>query len=171
MRLTHHYACSPVCSPSRAGLLTGRYPQRTGVTGVLREEHNGTGQRLEEETLASMLAAAGYETALVGKWHLGVGEDYQPRKRGFQHFYGFLNGTIDYETHFSGGGGLQGQRTTYRNETPVEEQGYFPELMCRGKPARRLDGVNLLGSLVGTGEPRPRTLLWAFEDTLVGTPP
>ena len=86
-----------------------------------------------------MLAAAGYETALVGKWHLGVGEDYQPRKRGFQHFYGFLNGTIDYETHLSGGGGLQGQRATYRNETPVEEQGYFPELKYR-EAARFIDG-------------------------------
>ena len=126
MRLTHHYACSPVCSPSRAGLLTGRYPQRTGVTGVLREEHNDTGLRLEEETLAGMLAAAGYETAPVGKWHLGVGEDYQPRKRGFQHFYGFLNGTIDYETHLSRGAVCKGSAPPTATKPPSRSRAITP---------------------------------------------
>lgn len=130
-RLTNHYVCSPVCSPSRAGLLTGRYPQRTGVTGVLRDEHDSAGLALTETTLAEVLSRAGYETALVGKWHLGLGEQYRPRGRGFAHFYGFLSGTIDYWTHLSLGGGARGQRVTYRDEAPVQEQGYYQDLITR----------------------------------------
>ena len=82
VRLTSHLVASPVCSPSRAGLLTGRYPQRTGVVGVLREHHDGIGLNLDERTLADELAAVGYDTALVGKWHLGIPEAYRPMRRG-----------------------------------------------------------------------------------------
>jgi len=130
-RLTAHYVCSPVCSASRAGLLTGRYPERTGVTGVLREEHDQSGLSLSETTLAQQLSRAGYETALVGKWHLGMPEAYRPTRRGFQSFYGFLNGTIDYDTHLSTGGGWRGRPTTFRDETPIREGGYYPDLLTK----------------------------------------
>jgi arylsulfatase A len=129
-RLTQHYVCSPVCSPSRAGLLTGRYPQRSGVTGVLREEHDESGMSRGETTIADVLSGAGYETALIGKWHLGMGPDYRPLRRGFQYFYGFLNGTIDYNTHLSAGGGWRGKPTTFRGDQPVREEGYYPDLIC-----------------------------------------
>lgn len=129
LKLTHHYVCSPVCSASRAGLLTGRYPQRTGITGVLRDQHDSTGMSVAEETVADSLSTSGYETALIGKWHLGMSRNYWPRRRGFQHFYGFLSGTIDYDTHVSRGGGGRGERSTYRNESPVHEKGYYPDLL------------------------------------------
>jgi arylsulfatase A-like enzyme len=128
-RLTSHYVCAPVCSPSRAGLLTGRYPQRTGVTGVLRDQDDQTGLALGEQTVADLFSRAGYETFLIGKWHLGVPPEYWPRRRGFQYFYGFLSGSIDYNTHLSLGGGAKGRRATYRNEMRIEEEGYLPDLL------------------------------------------
>lgn len=137
-RLINHYVCSPVCSPSRAGLLTGRYPHRTGVTGVLREQDDETGLSLKEVTIADILSSAGYETALIGKWHLGMPAAYWPRQRGFQFFYGFLNGTIDYYTHLSLGGGWKGRHTTYRNEQLFEESGYYPDLLS-GEAVRFLE--------------------------------
>lgn len=129
-RLTQHYACAPCCSPSRAGLLTGVYPQRTGVTGVLREEHDNTGMRQDLPTIAELLSRAGYDTALIGKWHLGMPPAYRPLRRGFQHFYGFLNGTIDYHSHLSLGGGWKGREVTFHGNQPLRQQGYFPHLLC-----------------------------------------
>ena len=129
MRLTAHYASAPAGSPSRAGLLTGRYPQRTGVSRPLREGDEDGGLQLEENTLGDMLAGAGYETALIGKWNVGVGYEYHPLRRGFQSFYGFLNASIDYNTHISPAGGFKGQPALYRGDTPVDEQGYLPELL------------------------------------------
>jgi arylsulfatase A-like enzyme len=130
VRLTSHLVASPVCSPSRAGLLTGRYPQRTGVVGVLREHHDGIGLNLDERTLADELAAVGYDTALVGKWHLGIPEAYRPMRRGFAHYFGFLSGTIDYYTHLSRGGGQKDQKVLYRDEQPVESHGFFPDRLA-----------------------------------------
>jgi len=131
VRLTTHYVASPVCSPSRAGLLTGRYSQRTGVTGVLRETDDATGLSLQEVTVADVLGRNGYATGLVGKWHLGMSPGYWPRRRGFQSYYGFLNGVIDHFSQMSTGGGGKGTRTTYRNEERIAEEGYFPELLNR----------------------------------------
>ena len=130
VRLTSHLVASPVCSPSRAGLLTGRYPQRTGIVGVLRDHHDHIGLDLDERTLADELAAAGYDTALIGKWHLGIPDAYRPLRRGFTHYFGFLSGTIDYYTHLSRGGGQKGQRVLYRDDTPIESHGYFPDRLA-----------------------------------------
>ena len=129
MRLTAHYASAPAGSPSRAGLLTGRYPQRTGVSRPLREGDEDGGLQLDENTLGDMLAGADYETALIGKWNVGVGYEYHPLRRGFQSFYGFLNASIDYNTHISPAGGFKGQPALYRGDTPVDERGYLPELL------------------------------------------
>jgi arylsulfatase A-like enzyme len=128
LRFTNHYTCSPVCSPARAGLLTGMVPDRTGITGVLRDQDDGRGLSLSLTTLPQLLQRQGMRTALIGKWHLGMGEPYRPNHRGFDFFWGFLNGTIDYDTHLSKGGGATGQRTTYENGRPIELTGYFPEL-------------------------------------------
>ena len=131
IRLTHYYTSLPVCSPARASILTGRYPQRVGVTGVLRQQHDDTGLHVDEVTLAEVLRQNGYATGLVGKWHAGVGPGCRPLERGFDEFYGALNGVIDYWTHQSLGGGLDGQPGLYRGAEQQSEEGYFTDLITR----------------------------------------
>ncbi len=90
--LTQHYAASPVCNPSRASLLTGRYPHRTGSIDTF--DHLGCERlSLRERTIADILKNAGYATGLVGKFHNGtIGDEYHPTKRGFDEFFGFRGG-------------------------------------------------------------------------------
>jgi arylsulfatase A-like enzyme len=94
VRFTNGYVSGPYCSPSRAGLLTGRYQERFG------HEFNGGGEGhglpVSEVTLADRLKAAGYATGLVGKWHLGASAAMQPQRRGFEEFFGFLGGAHSY---------------------------------------------------------------------------
>lgn len=103
-RLEQFYV-QPVCSPTRAALLTGRYPMRHGLqVGVVRPWAQ-YGLPLEERTLAQALRDAGYTTAICGKWHLGhCRPEYLPTRRGFDHQYGHYNGAIDYFTHERDGG-------------------------------------------------------------------
>jgi arylsulfatase A len=86
-RFTHYTSANPVCSPSRAALLTGRYPTRVGVPNVLFPNAK-TGLALEETTLAQTLKASGYRTMCVGKWHLGDAPEYLPTARGFDAYFG-----------------------------------------------------------------------------------
>lgn len=96
VRLTDHYAPSPLCAPSRAGLLTGRYNHRTGAVDV--PSNRGLDRiALSEKTFGDYFRHAGYRTALIGKWHNGLYcRDYLPHQRGFDLFYGFPNGGQDY---------------------------------------------------------------------------
>lgn len=87
VRLTNYYSASPVCSPSRAALLTGRYPTRTGVPHVLFPDSQ-TGLDPHETTIAQMLKPLGYATACIGKWHLGHLEPFLPVRRGFDFYFG-----------------------------------------------------------------------------------
>lgn len=96
VRFTDAYVSGPYCSPTRAGMMTGRYPQRFGHEFNLSPEHREFGLPLEETTIADRLKAAGYRTAIFGKWHLGVGEKYHPLQRGFEQFFGFLGGAHTY---------------------------------------------------------------------------
>ena len=103
VRFTNGYVSGPYCSPTRAGLLTGRYQQRFG-----HEFNPGRGTQglpLTEITIADRLKAAGYVTGLVGKWHLGAQESMHPQKRGFDEFFGFLGGAHSY---FQSAGILRG---------------------------------------------------------------
>jgi arylsulfatase A-like enzyme len=104
-------------------------PDRVGVTGVLRDQNDSTGLSLNVRTMADHFRSQGRKTALIGKWHLGMSEPYHPIRRGFDSYWGFLNGTIDYQTHLSTGGGGRGTRTTYRNRAPLELSGYYPDLL------------------------------------------
>ena len=87
IRFTHFYSANPVCSPSRAALLTGRYPTRVGVPVVLFPQDQG-GLNEDEATLADLLKKRNYRTMCIGKWHLGRPEKYLPTSRGFDHYYG-----------------------------------------------------------------------------------
>ena len=94
----------PICSPTRAGIMTGKYPDRLGVRGVFSPRSQG-GLPVEEQTLAHLLADAGYKArGAFGKWHLGHSDvKYHPLQRGFTTFYGHYNGAIDYYSHYRNG--------------------------------------------------------------------
>jgi arylsulfatase A-like enzyme len=110
----------PMCTPTRAALMTGRYPLRYGLqTGVIPGA--GTyGLPTDEYLLPQVLKDAGYSTALVGKWHLGHAKtEFWPRQRGFDYFYGALVGEIDHFTHSS-----HGVPDWYRDNEPLQEEGF-----------------------------------------------
>ena len=96
LRFTSAYMSGAVCSPSRAGLMTGRYQQRFGHERNIPPGYMQGGMSLREKTIADRLKARGYHTGLVGKWHLGYPADYHPNKRGFDWFYGLLQGSRPY---------------------------------------------------------------------------
>jgi len=115
----------PVCSPTRATIMTGRYVAHTGVYTIVRP-HAKWGLPLKERTLAQALQRAGYETAITGKWHLGEFEpDYRPMHRGFDHQYGLWFGMIDYFTHMRGG-----DLDWHRDDQPCHDQGYSTHLIA-----------------------------------------
>ena len=134
VRLEQFYV-TPVCSPTRACLMTGRYPMRHGLqSGVVRPWAR-YGLPLEERTLPQALQEAGYHTAITGKWHLGHFDPaYLPQRRGFGHQYGHYNGAIDYFTHDRMGG-----LDWHRQGEALREEGYSTELIGR-EAARLIEG-------------------------------
>ena len=96
IRFTNGYVSGPYCSPTRAGLMTGRYPQRFGHEFNPGDVQREAGLPLDQVTMADRLKAAGYRTALFGKWHLGSSEKHHPMSRGFDEFFGFLGGAHNY---------------------------------------------------------------------------
>ena len=116
----------PVCSPTRASLMTGRYATHTGVYTIVRP-NAAWGLPLNERTPPQALQDTGYATAICGKWHLGEFQpDYTPTRRGFDQQYGHMFGAIDYFTHQR-----DGKNDWYRNDEPAPEDGYSKHLIAK----------------------------------------
>ena len=130
MKFTSAYAAAPVCTPTRCAFITGRYPQRlaVGLEEPLTDRSPIVGLPAAQPTIATRLRAAGYETALIGKWHLGWRPEYQPRQHGFDEFYGSLSGALDYFTHIAPDAGEPRLPDLWANEQRVTGAGYLTDL-------------------------------------------
>ena len=106
-RFTDYYAAAPICSPSRAGLLTGCYPRRVGNHVWVHRADSRTGIHPDELTLAELFQQNGYATACIGKWHLGFHEPFLPHNQGFDHYFGLLHNLDPVEiVYFKDAGGV-----------------------------------------------------------------
>ncbi|MBV8031676.1 MAG: sulfatase-like hydrolase/transferase [Betaproteobacteria bacterium] len=130
LRFTNAYANSPVCSPTRFALMTGRYQYR--LRGAAEEPISGKtrgsaelGLSPSHPTLPSLLRAAGYATALVGKWHLGFPPHFSPLRSGYEEFFGVYHGAADYFTHCD----PQGLHDLFEGEQEVHRTGYLTDLL------------------------------------------
>ncbi len=146
MRFTQAYANSAVCSATRVALITGRYQYRLpcGLFEPLADPQS-PGLPPDQPTLPSLLRKAGYGTTLIGKWHLGWLPDYGPLQSGYDHFYGFRGGGLDYFTHKPGTGpGVP--EDLWDQDAKVHEAGYLTELL--GNHA-----VNVIGDYAKARQP------------------
>jgi len=125
VRLNQFYSC-PMCSPTRAGLMTGRYPLRFGLMRSVIPPHRDFGLSVNEETIADMLGKAGYNyRGIVGKWHLGHRrQEWLPVNRGFTHFEGCYNGAVDYLNR-----DRDGELDWHINNKPSKKDGYTTDLI------------------------------------------
>lgn len=126
VRMDNFYANSNVSSPTRAAIMTGRFPSMVGVPGVIRtQQSQNWGYLLPSAiTMPQMLKKAGYNTALVGKWHLGLEHPNLPNEKGFDYFHGFLGDMMDdYYTHKR-----EGHDYMYLNEKPINPKGHATDI-------------------------------------------
>ncbi|MSU59292.1 MAG: twin-arginine translocation pathway signal protein [Pedosphaera sp.] len=128
VRLTDFYSNGPVCTPTRCGLMTGRYPQRIGgLEWAIPPGAKHLGLPPQEKTIATLLRESGYATAMAGKWHLGYTEDRAPNAHGFERFFGLLSGNHDYFTHREN----NGERDLFLDTKPVVLEGYSTHLITQ----------------------------------------
>ena len=150
VRFTDWYSNSPVCSPSRASLLTGRYPGNAGVRSILAGHRTASGLPPETPTLATALKTLGYRTAMVGKWHLGLSRKCRPHNHGFDEWFGFMAGCIDYYSHifyWGMAGGHDPIHDLWENDEEVYENGrYFTEMITER-------AVDYIRRVAATGDP------------------
>ena len=123
MKFTDFHSNGPVCSPTRAALLTGRYQQRAGIESALGEDEQGLSS--SELTVSTCLQNAGYATGMFGKWHLGMSLEEGPNRHGFQQFIGHRHGALDYRSHVTKYGAVD----WWQNEELCNEEGYCTELV------------------------------------------
>ena len=132
-RLEDHYV-QPVCSQTRAALMTGRYPFRYALEHRVIKPGSEAGLPTSEKTIAEALREGGYATMIIGKWHLGTEPQFLPTARGFQYHYGNYCGQVDYFTRH-----YQGKLDWQRNGAPIEEQGYTTDLLAEDA-AKMIEG-------------------------------
>jgi arylsulfatase A len=129
VRFTQFYSASPICSPSRASLLTGRYPQRAGLPNMASSKEGVGGMPASQYTMGELFKDAGYKTAHLGKWHIGYTPETMPNNQGFDYSFGFMGGCIDNYSHFFYWEGAN-RHDLWRNGKEVWEPGkFFPDLM------------------------------------------
>lgn len=132
-RLTHFYSAGPVCTPTRAALMTGRYQQRCGLEWALSASDKKPGLPSSETSIAKLLAEGGYRTALFGKWHLGFRKEYGPNAHGFGKFVGLLSGYVDHYSKKDRNGDLD----WYEDTKAVQEKAYSTDAIT----ARSVDFI------------------------------
>jgi arylsulfatase A-like enzyme len=129
VRFSHFYSASPICSPSRASLLTGRYPQRAGLPNMASSKEGDAGMPGDQLTMAELFASAGYKTAHIGKWHVGYTPETMPNAQGFGYSFGFMGGCIDNYSHYFYWNGPN-RHDLWRNGKEIWEPGkFFGDLM------------------------------------------
>ena len=128
VRFTQFYANGPTCTPTRAGLISGRYQQRSALERPLSSASSpdgALGLPATGRSLPQLLRNHGYATALIGKWHLGYLPQNSPKAHGFDAFFGFKSGYVDYYQHTDG----LGQPDLFEGETPIKAEGYMTDLI------------------------------------------
>lgn len=129
VKFTQFYSAAPVCSPSRAAVITGRYPQRAQIPGNVSSQQGHAGMPASQITMAEIFKAAGYSTAHIGKWHLGYEPATMPNNQGFDYSFGHMGGCIDNYSHFFYWNGPN-RHDLWRNGGEIWRDGdYFPQLM------------------------------------------
>ena len=129
VKFNQFYSAAPVCSPSRAAVITGRYPQRAQIPGNVSSHKGHAGMPSNQVTMAETFRAAGYNTAHIGKWHLGYDEATMPNSQGFNYSFGHMGGCIDNYSHFFYWNGPN-RHDLWRNGNEIWRDGsYFPQLM------------------------------------------
>jgi len=132
IKFVNAYSAAPLCTPTRTALLTGRYPARTPV-GLIEpltttKKDMKYGLTTDVPSLATLVSQAGYETALIGKWHLGSLPQHSPIKNGFQYFFGIHSGAADYISHKGDGSDAN---DLYENDSLVHREGYLTDLISQ----------------------------------------
>ncbi|MEY3379638.1 MAG: hypothetical protein RL468_236 [Pseudomonadota bacterium] len=150
LKFTQGYANSPVCSPTRFALMTGRYQYRLrgGADEPISSRSRGStvlGLPTDHPTLPSLLRAHGYHTGLMGKWHLGYPPSFGPLRSGYEEFFGPMSGGVDYFTHCSN----SGQHDLWFGEAEQQEDGYLTDLISR----RSVDFVHRMAAPARQGKP------------------
>ena len=150
LKFTQGYANSPVCSPTRFALMTGRYQYRLrgGADEPISSRSRGStvlGLPTDHPTLPSLLKAHGYHTGLMGKWHLGYPPSFGPLRSGYEEFFGPMSGGVDYFTHCSN----SGQHDLWFGEAEQQEDGYLTDLISR----RSVDFVHRMAAPARQGQP------------------
>lgn len=128
IRFTDFHSNGTVCSPTRAALMTGKYQQRTGVSGVITAaNHRNVGLAIGELTMADELKKYGYTSGIYGKWHLGYAPQFNPTLQGFDSFKGFVSGNVDFHAHID----QEGYFDWWNNTDLKDDEGYTTDLITQ----------------------------------------